>query len=157
MQFRTIFSGLIIVLTGMSAMAQDKTSMRKQQFNISKDAVALKGYDPVAYVLQQAAVKGKSEVAVFHQGVLYFFSSVQNKETFKKNPSAYEPQYGGWCAYAMGASGEKVPVDPETFKIINGKLFLFYNRYLNNTVTKWNKDEQALHTKADKNWNKFYQ
>ena len=64
----------------------------------------------------------------------------------------YEPQYGGWCAYAMGTSGEKVKVDPETFKIIDGRLFLFYNAFFNNTLNSWNKDEKNYHTKADQNW-----
>jgi hypothetical protein len=43
--------------------------------------------------------------------------------------SSYAPQYGGWCAFAMGNSGEKVTVNPETFKIIDSKLYLFYNAF----------------------------
>ena len=70
-------------------------------------------------------------------------------------PEKYEPAYGGWCAYAMGNSSEKVEVDPETFKIIGGKLYLFYNFYFNNTLKSWNKNETGLKTKADGNWNKF--
>jgi hypothetical protein len=55
----------------------------------------------------------------------------------------------------MGAKGEKVEVDPETFKIVNGKLFLFYNAYFNNTLKSWNKDEANLNRKADANWKKI--
>jgi hypothetical protein len=87
--------------------------------------------------------------------VRYHFSTEANKEAFKKNPSKYEPQYGGWCAYAMGATGERVEIDPETFKILNGKLYLFYNKLFNNTLKTWNKDEQSLRTKADANWIKL--
>jgi len=47
-------------------------------------------------------------------------------------------------------------VDPETFKIVNGKLYLFYNRFFNNTLTNWNKDEANLKTKADVNWQKTF-
>jgi hypothetical protein len=57
----------------------------------------------------------------------------------------------------MGKDGSKVEVDPETFKIINGKLFLFYNSFFNNTLKSWNKDEANLHTKADANWKKIFQ
>jgi hypothetical protein len=57
----------------------------------------------------------------------------------------------------MGASGEKVEIDPETFKIVNGKLYLFYHSWINNTLTRWNKDENNLKTKADNNWLHFYQ
>jgi len=79
-----------------------------------------------------------------------------DKEEFKKNPSRYEPQYGGWCAYAMGKDGSKVEVDPETFKIIDGKLYLYYNKFFNNTLKSWNKDEPNLKAKADVNWKQFY-
>ena len=56
----------------------------------------------------------------------------------------------------MGKSGDKVEVDPETFKILNGKLYLFYNKYFNNTLKSWNKDEVNLKAKADANWQKIY-
>ena len=69
-----------------------------------------------------------------------------------KNPAKYEPQYGGWCAYAMGAKGEKVSVDPKTYKIVDGKLYLFYNRLFNNTLEDWNENEAKLKNKADANW-----
>ena len=78
-----------------------------------------------------------------------------NKQALAQ-PGKYEPQYGGWCAYAMGATGEKVPVDPETFKIVHGKLFLFYNKFLNNTLKSWNKYEKNLNAKADGNWAKLF-
>lgn len=132
--------------------AQDQ--QRQKDFNL-ENGIAVKGYDVVAYFKQGKAIKGSSSFAVIHQGIKYYFSSAANKETFKNNAAAYEPQYGGWCAYAMGASGEKVDFDPETFKIVNGKLYLFYNRFFNNTLPKWNKDEANLKAKADVNWKKI--
>ncbi|MBC7936522.1 MAG: YHS domain protein [Rhizobacter sp.] len=139
-----------------ATLAQDKTALRQKQFNISAGNPAIKGYDPVAYFIQQKPAKGKKELAWTQEGILYYFSSAQNREIFKKNPAIYEPQYGGWCAYAMGATGEKVNIDPETFKILNGRLFLFYNKFFNNTLKSWNKDENQLNKKADANWLKFF-
>ena len=55
----------------------------------------------------------------------------------------------------MNLVGEKVEVDPKTFKVVNGKLFLFYNAFFNNTLPKWNKDEKSLNKKADENWIKI--
>ena len=72
------------------------------------------------------------------------FSSQKNKDTFLKSPASYLPQYGGWCAFAMGDYGEKVEVNPKTFKIVDGKLYLFYNSLLNNTLKSWNKNEKKL-------------
>lgn len=144
---------LMCLLTSLGATAQD--AERQKQFNLEK-TVAVKSYDAVAYFTQNKAVKGKTEFAVIHRGIKYLFATNANKEEFKKNPSKYEPQYGGWCAYAMGETGEKVDFDPETFKIVNGKLYLFYNKFFNNTLPKWNKDEANLKGKADANWKKFY-
>jgi YHS domain-containing protein len=144
---------LLAVLLSMATILEAQTA--KTNFNLEKGSLALSGYDAVAYFTQHKAVKGAKENAVSYQGVLYHFSSASNKELFKKNPSAYQPQYGGWCAYAMGASGEKVEVDPETFKVADGKLYLFYNKYLNNTLKSWEKNETNLHQKADANWAKL--
>jgi YHS domain-containing protein len=137
------------------AFAQN-APQRLKDYNVEKGGLALGGYDPVAYFLQGKAEKGKKQISVSYDGLLYYFTSTDNKEAFKKSPAKYEPQYGGWCAYAMGNSGEKVEVDPETFKIKDGKLYLFYNKYFTNTLKSWNKDENGLQTKADQNWKKVY-
>jgi YHS domain-containing protein len=139
-----------------SVFGFSQQTIRKAQFNIDKNNVAVSGYDVVAYFTQNKAVKGDKQFAVSAEGVLYYFSSQANKELFLKDWKKYEPQYGGWCAYAMGANGEKVETDPETFKITDGKLYLFYHSWTNNTLTKWNKDETNLKTKADKNWVNFF-
>ncbi len=148
-----ISSMVLLLLVAAPSFGQDAAA-RKAQFNLEK-GVAIQGYDPVAYFTQGKAVEGNKSFAVFNQGVTYYFSSEANKEAFKKNPAAYEPQYGGWCAYAMGAKGEKVEIDPETFKIVGGKLYLFYNKGFNNTLKTWNKDENNLKTKADASWQKI--
>ncbi|WP_315815832.1 hypothetical protein [Paraflavitalea speifideaquila] len=54
-----------------------------------------------------------------------------------------------------GSKGEKVSIDPKTFKVLDGKLYLFYNKFFNNTLTSWNKDEVNLKREADKHWMNF--
>jgi len=134
---------------------QDVVTLRKKQFN-TPDGIGIKGYDPVAYFTGNKAVKGSKDQAAVYQGITYYFSSAANQAAFKKDPARYEPQYGGWCAYAMGKDGSKVEVDPGTFKIVDGKLFLFYNQFFTNTLKSWNKDEANLHHQADDNWKKIY-
>ena len=124
--------------------------VRIKQFNLKKQ-VALEGYDPVSY-FDNKPMEGKSEIKLSYKGVTYLFATQQNLTKFKSNPEKYEPAYGGWCAYAMGANNEKVEIDPETFKIKEGKLYLFYHSWTNNTLPKWNSDEANLKPKADKNW-----
>jgi YHS domain-containing protein len=140
---------LSFVINGFSQTDE----LRIKQFNL-ENGVGIKGYDPVAYFVKNKAIKGKKDFSINYKGINYHFISSANLETFRSNPAKYEPQYGGWCAYAMGKEGSKVEVDPETYKIIDGKLFLFYNRFFNNTLKSWNLDETNLHILADANWQK---
>ena len=144
---------LVFLLFSTTTFAQN-SAKRVKEFNL-ENKVAIQGYDPVAYFTQKKAVKGKSSFTATYEGVTYNFSSQSNKDLFLKNPALYEPLYGGWCAYAMGENNEKVEINPETFKIIDGKLYLFYNAYFNNTLKSWNKNETNLKKKADANWKKI--
>ncbi|MBS1950376.1 MAG: YHS domain protein [Bacteroidetes bacterium] len=143
---------LMVCATGLMAQSVE---VRKKQFNIEESGLALQGYDPVVYFVNNKAAKGKPEISILVEGVIYRFTSEKNKNTFLTNPSKYEPQYGGWCAYAMGSNGNKIEIDPETFKITDGKLYLFYNKFFTNTLKEWNKNEVPLKTTADKNWEIF--
>jgi len=81
--------------------------------------------------------------------------SASNLEIFKLDPAKYTPQYGGYCAYAIGKTGEKVSINPKTFEIRDGKLYLFYNAWGVNTLALWSKEgAQDLKRKADENWQK---
>lgn len=146
---------LVTVFTVSIASAQAQTDVRKKQFNLDNTGLAIEGYDPVAYFTQQKAVEGKKEISLTNDGVTYHFATTQDRDLFKANPAKYEPQYGGWCAYAMGATGKKVEIDPGTFKLLDGKLYLFYNKFFNNTKKSWDKDEANLKAKGDANWVKF--
>lgn len=141
-----------ILITAFSlGVTHAQSAVRINEFNLEK-GIAIQGYDPVAYFTQGKAIKGTKQFAASAEGVTYYFSTAANKELFIKDYKKYEPQYGGWCAYAMGASNEKVEIDPETFKVLNGRLYLFYHSWTNNTLNKWNKNEAGLKATADKNW-----
>lgn len=144
---------LILILIVIPAWAQTE-SVREKNFNLEKGKYALQGYDPVSYFHEEEPLKGKTEFTSKYKGVYYRFASKVNQEEFRKNPSRYEPVYGGWCAYAM-AEGKKVKIDPETYKIIDDRLYLFYNFNFTNTLKSWNKDETNLKNKADSEWDKI--
>lgn len=141
-------------ITGIIAQSPS-SELVKKHFNLEK-GLALAGYDAVSYFNGSKPAKGKGSIQAISDGVTYYFANEKNKQAFIQNPEKYKPEYGGWCAYAMGAKGEKVEVDPNTFKIINGKLYLFYNAFFNNTLTSWNEDEAALKSKADNNWKRIF-
>ena len=125
-----------------------------KQYNLDSEKVALKGYDPVGYINDKAALKGKKEISTEYQGVTYYFATQDNRKLFTASPEKYLPAYGGWCATAM-AKGEKVQIDPSSFKVTSGRLFLFYNGLFGNAIKDWNKDESALTVKADAQWKKI--
>jgi YHS domain-containing protein len=140
------------------AQEQEKEKQEKKprdltHFNLGKKNLALQGRDPVAYfpVGGGKPKKGLETLTAVHEGVLYRFASEENRKLFLADPARYEPQYGGWCAYAM-ADGEKVEIDPESFLVTDGKLTLFFKSWYADTRAKWLKDEKGLKTKADKAW-----
>ncbi|WP_378179283.1 YHS domain-containing (seleno)protein [Aquimarina sp. SS2-1] len=140
----------VILFLGMSLVL----SAQQIDYNVKKGFVA-EGYDVTEY-FNNKAVKGESKFTVTHDNAKYKFASQANLERFKSNPEKFVPQYGGYCAYAIGAKAEKVDIDPETFEIRDGKLYLFYNSWGINTLTKWNEEgATALKNKADVNWQKI--
>ncbi len=145
---------LLLTICSVQAFAQGD-AIQKKHYNI-KNNLAIEGYDPVSYFSGEP-LEGIPEIRATHKGVVYQFATKANLNKFKINPEKYVPAYGGWCAYAMGESGEKVKVDPETFKILDGTLYLFYNFWGNNTLTDWNKEEKKLKDSADRNWKKIVQ
>jgi YHS domain-containing protein len=94
-----------------------------RKVNVDSNGVILKGYDPVAYFTQNKAVKGSSKHQSTYQGATYYFSSAADLATFKRNPSKYVPQYGGFCADGMRKKQEN-DIDPTVFFIVKGKLYV---------------------------------
>lgn len=131
------------------------SSINAQQidYNTKKGFVA-NGYDVVSY-FNGNPVEGNKKFTAKFDGVSYKFSTQGNLNTFKDNPTKYIPQYGGYCAYAIGDTAEKVKINPETYQILDGKLYLFYNAWGTNTLELWKKDVKGLKQKADKNWERI--
>ncbi|RYZ18764.1 MAG: hypothetical protein EOP49_49230, partial [Sphingobacteriales bacterium] len=129
---------MMLMLHTQNSFGQDAGSQaRVKEYNVESGKPAIAGYDPVSYFNQNKAIRGTTAHTLKHEGITYRFATAANLEAFRKEPGRYEPQYGGWCAYAMGNDGSKVEVDPETFRILNGKLYLFYNSLFNNTLKTW--------------------
>lgn len=131
--------------------AQPENANRRRNFNV-ENYVAIREFDPVSY-FQNKPAKGDSKFFADHKGITYYFANEANREEFKKAPGKYEPAYGGWCAYTIAQNGDRVKILPNTYKIIDGKLHLFYNFSGDNRLLKWNEgDEKKLKAAANKNW-----
>ena len=85
--------------------------------------VALKGHDAVAYFTESKPIKGSGKHEFEWMGARWRFSSAENRDLFAKNPENFAPQYGGYCAYAV-SQGITADIDPEAWKIVDGRLYL---------------------------------
>ncbi len=88
------------------------------------NTVALHGYDPVSYFEREAPRLGNKRILERLGGATYYFTSRASRYTFLGNAPKYQPQFGGYCATSM-AQGRLEDIDPETFTIFDGKLYLF--------------------------------
>ncbi len=140
---------IVILLLFVSSIAYSQ-----QHYNLKKGYLA-NGYDVVAY-FKNSAKKGNKKFTTTYNGVKLKFSSAKNLKIFKASPKKYLPQYGGFCAYAIGKTGEKVAINPKTFEIRNGMLFLFYNAWGTNTLELWlDEGAEKLKEQADLKWKKL--
>ena len=108
----------------------------------------LDGYDAVAFFTDNKPVKGTESFQFIYHDATYYFASQEHLDLFKANSSKYEPQFGGWCAYAVSL-GRIAPIEVNTFSIVNGRLVIQHNA---RAVAGWNKDVQGNLTLADKYW-----
>lgn len=151
------------VFAGAQASSQTSAEPAERVRNIAeyhlpkKDNLAIKGYDPVAYFPEFGgeATEGESSIETAYKGVRYRFASVKNRDAFIANPAKFEPAYGGWCAWAM-KDGDKTTIDPKTFIVKDGRLFLFYSGFLGNTRDSWVKqDHDTQARQSDASWKKI--
>ncbi|WP_456424599.1 YHS domain-containing (seleno)protein [Rhodocaloribacter sp.] len=145
-----------LILLGIIMHTTDASAQDTARVFTGADGVALKGYDVVNYFTANEARRGSRAHAVLYRGATFYFVNDANKQAFEANPEKYLPQYGGWCAFAMATQAARVPSDPETFKLRDGRLYLFFNDYYQgtpfNTIVPWNADEAELVRKANANW-----
>lgn len=129
-----------------SGAEQSQTNTKPAVF--SADGAAIRGYDPVAYFTDGAPVKGKGEFSHEWQGVTWKFASAENRDAFASDPEKYAPQYGGYCAWAV-KKGTTASIDPQAWKIVDGKLYLNYSL---DVQKQWEGDIPGNIAEADKNW-----
>ncbi|MBP6828338.1 MAG: hypothetical protein KA165_17360 [Saprospiraceae bacterium] len=142
----------------LSTGASPVQNARTKHFRLTKDGVAIDGYDAVSY-FKGGPKKGSSSFAYNYDGVIYRFANAENLAEFKTNPAKYEPVWGGWCGHAMAVRGEKVDINPECYKIVNGRNVLFFKTFYANALTNWEKEikktpENTLMQQGDDFWTK---
>ncbi|AXT19111.1 hypothetical protein D7030_14200 [Flavobacteriaceae bacterium AU392] len=147
---KTTILGLALVVS-TTVFAQDKKAN-----NIDNSNIALQGYSPVSYLDLGIAQKGKQQFKSEYKKISYYFTSVDQKKAFDKNPARYVPQYGGFCAFGTYA-GAKFRPDPNKFIVKDGKYFLYLYTLELDAQQLWlaEKNHNKLVSVADKNWEKL--
>jgi len=110
--------------------------------------MAISGYDPVAYFTESKPMKGKAEYTLEYDGAMWQFASMENRDMFKADPMSYAPQYGGYCAYAVG-KGKTKSIDPMAWQVVDNKLYLNHTKAVQET---WSKDIAEGIKAADAMW-----
>ena len=143
----------ISVLTTIIFTAVTGFSQNKMANNIDNSNIALNGYSPVSYLDLGLAQKGVKEFKSERDGVVYYFTSEEQKASFDKKPEKYLPQYGGFCAFGIYA-GAKFRTDPNKFIVKDGKYFLFLYNIELDAQQLWldENNHNKLKETADKNW-----
>ncbi len=150
MRFPTAISAFALA-TALSLTMAPSIALADDVTTFVEDGAAIKGVDPVSYFTDGAPVQGSDEFTAVYDDVTWKFSSAKNRDAFKANPEKYAPQYGGWCA--TGASfGVKIPIQPDKWSIVDGKLYLnahdgAQNRFLSDT--------KEVISSANENWPKI--
>ncbi|KAB8314234.1 YHS domain-containing protein [Tolypothrix campylonemoides VB511288] len=112
---------------------------------------AIKGYDTVAYHTERKPVKGSERFTATYMGATWRFASAANRDLFKANPARYAPQYGGYCAYAVG-NNYTAGIDPSAFSVVGDKLYLNYSPDIQK---QWLGKRDAYIRSGDANWPKL--
>lgn len=117
----------------------------------SRNGVAIEGYDPVAYFSDRKARKGEVKISYQWGGALWHFVSVENLTLFKQDPEKYMPRYGGYCANGL-SDGHKIEANPNNWRIIDGKLYLFFSQY---GREQWSGKIKPLMESAEQSWDEL--
>lgn len=138
------------ILAAAAMLAAPIAASAKDAVYQSLFGTAIDGTDPVAYFTMGKPVKGSSDFAHDWNGATFHFATAENRDAFAANPEKYAPQYGGYCAWAV-SQGYTASTDPEAWTIVDGKLYLNYNKSVQST---WEQDIPGNIAAGDGNWPK---
>lgn len=80
-QFLTTSTTAALVAFSISGFAADIDA------NADVNDLAIKGYDTVAYFTKAQATKGSEQYAATYKNAVYHFSSAENRDLFRANPT----------------------------------------------------------------------
>lgn len=140
----------IIVVAGLvlgAGLAGVARGQGQPALNLDRAELAVGGYDVVAYA-DGAAAKGRPEFEYRWRNAIWRFASAASRERFEREPDRFAPQFGGYCAWAV-SRGYTADIDPEAWRIVDGKLYLNYSKRVQKM---WEQDVRSNIAKGIANW-----
>jgi len=113
-----------------------------------QDGVAIQGYDPVAYFTDGAPLKGEPTLRADWGGVVWHFTTPENRDHFLDDPERFAPRLGGHSVYGV-VRGKTYTADPRVFDIIEGRLYLSRNE---NVREIWQRNPDGYLRTAEERW-----
>ena len=114
----------------------------------AKSGLAVRGYDVVAYFTESKPVRGSADFESVWMGAKWRFGTKENRDAFAQSPEKFAPQFGGYCAWAVGHN-YTADADPEAWRIVDGKLYLNYNR---SVQKQWEQNRTKWIEQGQRNW-----
>ncbi|MGL3111227.1 YHS domain-containing (seleno)protein [Bradyrhizobium sp. BR 1432] len=115
-----LLAGIWIICAGVPAGAATTERIVVNRFS----GVAIEGFDPVAYFVDGAAVRGKAQFEANLWGAVWRFRNEGNRASFLSHPEIYGPQFGGYDPADI-ARGVVIAGNPRFFALVAQRLYLF--------------------------------
>jgi YHS domain-containing protein len=120
---------------------------RAAQVN-AENGIAVRGTDVVAYFTDGRPTPGRAAFSHQWRGATWPFGSAAHRDLFAADPERYAPAYGGFCAFAV-SEGYTAPVDPNAWRMVDGRLYLNYDLSVRE---RWAKDIPGRIARGNENW-----
>lgn len=145
---KTLSIAVIVTFAAFGPLASPAFADKPPIYTAAFSKQAVGGYDVVSYFQPGGPQKGDKAHTFTHKGVEWRFANAANLAAFKADPALYEPQFGGYCAWAV-SQGYTAKGDPKHWAVVDGKLYLNYDANVQKT---WNTDRTGFIAKAQANW-----
>ena len=109
-----LIAGPVEAATGQRVIANPHTGL------------ALDGYDPVSYFINDQPIPGQARFEYRWAGVVWRFENAGNMAAFKDAPEVYSPRYGGHGALAV-SRGFTAEGRSMIWAIFEDRLYLFHS------------------------------
>ncbi len=149
MNRRALLSLSAVAAVAPAVVARAGTRARQwPPVQAGEDRLAVQGHDPVAYFADGRPVQGRQAHALDWNGATWRFATAANRERFAADPTAWAPQFGGYCAWAT-SQGYIAPGDANVWRIVDGRLYLNFNE---RAQMLWTQDIPGNIARGEANW-----